>query len=372
MRKTIRAVVPAISLAVLAVLAIGLFVIRGCGTPSRERQQLITTPQGIPAAKGSPAPVKGASHTDEFLSSLRAEVLRGPHGSAPIAEVVTALADISGGPEIQDVFQVLAVRKQEALPVVKEKLRTGEMFEKHMMTKLLRYSPWPETYPELVELAKDPKEHWLPRQGALYALGALGNKEAGPAVLSILKQENCPSGVKLVAISTLGRIGYREAATAIRSFCDHEDMHTRLFACRALAGFGEPVDKQFMLSALNDEDYMIREEACGALTSVEGGDVNAKLKFMAEQDSNESVRVGARIALLERQIGNQASDIKLNILSNSLGNADRRTRIWIIQAILEQCGAVGQAFVEELAAREDTMGERARAFLVLNAKQAKP
>jgi hypothetical protein len=198
----------------------------------------------------------------------------------------------------------------------------------------------------------------------LYALGELGDSSAGPEILPILSEPNCPRGVQLVAISTLVRIGYQQAASAISLFTKHEDVHIRLFAHRALAEFGEPVDRQFLLSALNDQNYIFRQEACGALAAIEGEDITQRLQFVAGHDFHESVRTAARIGLFERQIRGQTPAEKLRILRNALEPADRRTAPWIIRTILDKCGPEGRTFVEQLSLRDDKIGERARAFLI--------
>ena len=151
-----------------------------------------------------------------------------------------------GGSDVQVVFQALAFRKREALPAVKEMLRSGDTFEKHMVTKFLRLCPWPETKPELLALARETNEQWLPRQGALYALGALGYVSVGSELAVIPGEADCPKGVQLVAIATLARIGYKDGGSAIRPFLEDQDIHVRLFASRALCELGEPVNTDLL------------------------------------------------------------------------------------------------------------------------------
>jgi hypothetical protein len=321
-------------------------------------------PTGIRTAKANSAEVLKSSQRQTLINQYRAKILSGPYGSMPIDEVIQLLTEITGGPEVQQIFQVMAVRKTEALPIIKEKLKTGQLWEKHILTKFLRYCPCLETYTELIVLARDTNEHWLPRQGALYALGALDDVSAGPEVTAILSEPNCPWGVQLVAISTLARINDQKAASAIRQFAEHEDIHLRLFAYRALAEFGEPVDRQFLMSALDDRNYIVRQEACGALAAIQGKDVTQILQSVAEHDFHESVRTTTKFGLLDRQIRGRRPDEKLLILRNTLELAERRVIPWIIQKILYKCGPEGRAFVEKLSIHNDKIGERAKAFLI--------
>jgi len=306
-----------------------------------------------------------------LLEQHQAKIRAGLYGKAPIADLIRALDEVSGGPDIQSLFQALTLRKEEALPLVKAGLLSGSMIQKHMISKLLRYSPWPETKPELIALARSGADHWLPRQGALYALGALGEVSAAPEVAGILGEPDATVGVHLVAIATLARLGYREAAPVIRPFERHEDIHLRLFATRALAEFGEPVAMNFLLQASLDQDYVVRQEAAEALWAVEGNDAVARLQFLASNDSHEAVRDAATQALLRRQIRGQDTRQKLDHLKRAMEGAGRHTATWMVRTMIEECGQEGRAFAETLASRDDRVGECSRAHLALMAGRSK-
>ena len=327
-----------------------LFTVILITTASFFSQRIVKGEQTIPIRSSGQIQIS-QSQKGMSIQQHRDKILSGPYGSTSITDLIQLLTEIPGGPEIHQIFQTMAVRKKEALPIIKQKLRTGTMWEKHMLTKFLQYCPWPEVHAELASVARDSGQHWLCRQGALYALGELGDSTAGPEILPILSEPNCPRGVQLVAISTLARIGYRQAASTINIFTKHEDVHIRLFAHRALAEFGEPVDRQFLLSALDDKNYIVREEACGALAAVEGEDITQRLQYVAGYDFHESVRTAARIGLLERQLKGRSSAEKLDILRKAMASPERRTAPWIIRTILNKCGPEGRAFVEQLSMR---------------------
>jgi hypothetical protein len=297
------------------------------------------------------------------LAQQRNAVAGSVYGTAPVTNLVSALAEARGGPDVQVMFQSLALRKAEALAVVKERLRTGAMYEKFMLTKFLQYCPWPETLPELVALARDTTQYWLPRQGALYALAALGDKAAGPGVAEILREPDCPQGLQLVAIAALARMNYQEAAEAIRPFTQNDDIHLRLFAARALAEWGEPVDQTLLTTALQGDDYIARQEACEVLAVTT--DSPELLKRLSHDDPHEAVRDAANRALLVRQLRGQTAEGKVVILRAALPAAEPRTATWIVRTMLEQGGTQGRAAVEELAAHDDRLGERSRAYLIM-------
>jgi hypothetical protein len=315
----------------------------------------------------SPTPAVIPAGGSSRLAQQRNEVTNSVYGTAPVKDLVSALAGARGGPEVQAMFQSLALRKAEALPVVKERLRTGAMFEKFKLTKFLQYCPWPETLPELVALARDKTQYWLPRQGALYALGALGDKAAGPAVAEILHELDCPQGVQLVAIAALARMNYRQAADAIRAFTQNDDIHVRLFAAHALAEWGEPVDHALLTTALQGDDYIARQEACEVLAVTT--DPPELLKRLSRDDPHEAVRDAANRALLVRQLRGETAEAKVAMLRDALPAAEPRTATWIVRTMLEEGGATGRAAVEELATHDDRLGERSRAYLLMAASR---
>lgn len=290
-------------------------------------------------------------------------VAKSVYGTAAVPDVLAALSRTHGGPEVQLIFQAMALRKAEMLTAVKDRLRAGTTLEKFLLTKLLRYCPWPETQPELLSLACDKTQHWLARQGALYALGALGDRAAGPHLERIVREDGCPQGVLLFAISALARLKHREAVETIRAFSRHEDVHLRLFAVRALAEFGEPVDLPGLTALLAHEDYVVRQEACEALAFTPQAE--AQLRLLAQRDPHEAVRETAARVLLEHQLRDQPPAAKAALLHRSLPAASRHTATWIVRALLEQGGKEGRALAEQLAERDDLIGERARYFLIL-------
>jgi len=326
-----------------------------------------TSPAGqSPAGKTSAPPADAEARAADILARQRSILTSSPYGTAPIKDVIRALKDTPGGPDIQLLFQVLALRKQEALPLVKEGLQTGEMWEKHILTKFLRLCPWPETKLELLALATAKTEHWLPRQGALYALGSLGDPSIGPEAVAILTAAESRDNLQMAAISTIARVGFRDGASAIGRFLEHDNIHVRLFATRALAELGEPVNKDFLLAALQNADYVVRQEASETLWAVAGQDITEKLQAVAKSDSNEAVRDAAAQSLLRREIQGRNAAEKVAILKSALDGTERLTALWVLRTMLEQGGEEGRAAVSQLTTRDDRLGERARAYLIFS------
>jgi hypothetical protein len=310
-------------------------------------------------------PDAGASSA---LAGHRAAILKSAYGTTPIEQVLRALVEVPGGPEIQLILQALALRKAEALPIVKARLRTGELWEKVTLTKFLVHCAWPETLPELLVLARAKTEPWLARQGAVSALGALGNAAAGPDLAAVLREPQNPVGLSLAAIAALARIGYQDGAGVLRPFAQHENPHLRLFAVRALAELGEPVDPEPLMSALHSDDYVVRLEACEALGALGGADLLETLQDAAGNDVHEAVRQAAAQALLIRKIRGQTLAGKVSVLQFAMADAGRLTSLWIVRTLLREGGPDGRALVEALGTEDTWLGERCRTHLILMAQ----
>ena len=299
------------------------------------------------------------------LAQHRTMLLNSRYGKGRIEDLLEALIKAPGGPDVQIMFQALALRKQEALPIIKTRLRKGEVWEKHLLTKFLRLCPWPEAREELLALTRAENGHWLPRQGAVYALGSLGDVTVGPDVLLVLNSPKTPLNLQMAAISTLARIGFTAAVPTITPFTQAENPHIRLFATRALTELGQPIDETYLFSAIKSDDYVIRQEASEALWKIDGQSVADALGRLAAQDSNEAVRDGASQALLRRELEDHHDQSgKVDILRKSLDHAERLTATWILRTALDQLGDEGHRFVEGIASRDDFLGERARAYII--------
>jgi hypothetical protein len=305
--------------------------------------------------------------SNEIITRLINGVLSGPYGEMTIEEVLQAFRNIPGGPEIQEILRVLAVRKKEALPLIKERLRNGDWFEQHLLTKFLRYSPWPETIEELIELAQSTEAHWLAREGALYALGALANSDAGPAVVSLLNDPNSPPSVRLVSLATLGRIGYANAVLDIKSFLEHEELQFRIFANYALSELNAEYDIDFIIKALNHENRFVREEACNIIWREPNKYIEDKLYELKEKDAYAAVRASAERALVRREIQDLDDLEKLNILLLKLNeDTDKFTKVYILETILKECGSEGRHTLKILSTRDDYIGDRSKTLLLWN------
>lgn len=296
--------------------------------------------------------------------ALRLKILQGPYGEKAIHEVVNDLLTAEGV-RLQQVYLALAVRKQEAIPIVLEKLETGTPYQKRKISKLLRYGRWPETVPKLLQIASSNGEHEISRIGALYALGAIGKKSAGPTITAFLDEPERGPTEKRIIISTLARLKYRAAIPKIEEYLTHENLLVRIFSARALAELGQAIDVAILFEALQNEDYVIRQEACGAFGSVGGSNAAVKLDEISRMDTHRSVRRAAKLALNRIEMSSMSRAEKATFLVELLSDPDKKARSWAIRLLATECGEEGTTKLREIASQPTREGRKAADQLLM-------
>jgi HEAT repeat protein len=300
------------------------------------------------------------------LMELRKSILDGPYGKKVIYELVDDLIETEGS-QLEEVYLALSLRKQEAVRIVLEKLETGTPAAKRKVTKLLRYGRWPEAVPKLLEVVSSDNEHEISRTGALYALGAIGDRSAGPTIAELLDKPNRSPTEKRIMIATLARLNYRTAIPKIKEYLTHENLLVRIFSARALAELGQTVDAAILFDALQNEDYVVRQEACGALGSVGGPNVISKLEDVSQNDPHSSVRSAARIALNRSKTSRLPEAEKSRLIKGLVSDPDKNVRSWAIETLDRECGENGKKSLREMASQQTSEGRKAAIHLLMTA-----
>jgi len=283
-----------------------------------------------------------------IIASLRKKALESPHGKRAIREVVDEFAS-SEGDQLEELYSVLAVRKNEAVPEVIRKLDTGTVPEKRKMTKLLRQTRWPEAVPKLLAIAASDKENEISRIGALYSLGAIGNRSIAARIAEQLDKSDRSITEKRVIISTLARLKYAQAIPRIEKYIDANDTLLRIYAIRALADLGQKTDIQFLKESLNNEDFFIRESACGALGSCEGDEAVKALNEIIKSDSIQSVREEAQLSLMRIELSKMNEPKHSEFLGKLTERPEKKVRAWAIDSLAFECGEKGRVVLREKA-----------------------
>jgi HEAT repeat protein len=135
---------------------------------------------------------------------------------------------------------------------------------------------------------------WIARENAVWALGALDNRKAVPAVVGSLRDSE--AAVRRRGAWALGALDASEAVTALLGALSDEDVGVRRQAAWALGAIGDRAGVDGLLKALNDSSPDVREQAAWALGAV--GDSKATPGLAkALKDTDARVRRQAAWAL---------------------------------------------------------------------------
>lgn len=302
-----------------------------------------------------------------YLEEIKRDISEGPDGSKPMGKLIREYMKAEGA-SLEDKFLALTLRKKEALAYLLSELDTGTAYEKRKITKFLRVVRWNEAVPKLLAIAASDQEHELSRISALYALGSIGNKSVAHALVLLLERETRGPTEKRVIIATLARLKYYAAIPSIESFASHENPLVCIFALRALAELGKSSDPGKLLTFLESDDYVIRQEACGALGFIGGTDIMTKLRDIAENDWHEAVRNAAHTALYEIEASGLKPTQRCTFYEQTSLIPEKNISNWAIQKLVYDCGINGVASLHNLAGNNTPRGRTCAVYLILSAE----
>jgi HEAT repeat protein len=134
------------------------------------------------------------------------------------------------------------------------------------------------------------------RQAAARVLGQIGDRQAIPALIQALQDED--RDVRQAAAEALGQIGDPQAIPALIQALQDEDRDVRQAAAEALGQIGDPQAIPALIQALQDKEGWVRRAAAQALGEI--GDRQAIPDLIqALQDEDSDVRQAAAWALLK-------------------------------------------------------------------------
>ena len=134
------------------------------------------------------------------------------------------------------------------------------------------------------------------RQGAIIALGRLGDSRAVEPLIIALNDEH--EKVRESAIAALRQLGEAQTVAILIAARNNEDEAVRESAIAALAQLGDAWAVEPLIAALNNEDEAVRESAIAALA--QSGDVRAVEPLIAAlNDEHKAVRESAIAALAQ-------------------------------------------------------------------------
>jgi HEAT repeat protein len=101
-------------------------------------------------------------------------------------------------------------------------------------------------------------------------LGAIGDREAGPALTAVLDESDNPE-VEIALVSALGSIGGPLSIPSLVAALHSPDWRVRAKAATAFGEIGDPEVIPDLDAALRDQNWWVRRNSAAALTRLPGG-----------------------------------------------------------------------------------------------------
>jgi HEAT repeat protein len=149
----------------------------------------------------------------------------------------------------------------------------------------------------LIELLENDAYPASIKPNIILALGELEAESAVETLESIVADETEDSIWRRYACDALGKIGAEESIDTLKVAASSDDPLLRSYAVYALSFFtGEEIEK-FLIQALKDSYWQVREKAAEGLGSMAANAAVPILEYKAEHDPETKVRIAAINAL---------------------------------------------------------------------------
>lgn len=152
------------------------------------------------------------------------------------------------------------------------------------------------------------------RQEAARLLGLIGDREAIPALLSLLTNEADESTRSWVAVA-LGIMGEVSALDRLMALLSEGTELFRFFAALTLGHLRDDRGSEGLVRALSDASSAVRREAAWALRALEDPSTIPALRLVARSDEDQTVRNNA-IGALGRFRGPEIVDVLIEALTD--------------------------------------------------------
>jgi len=208
------------------------------------------------------------------------------------------------------------------------KLQTGGLWERHEAVEALGAMRNRQAVPALIKALKDEDDYGPVRYEAVEALGLIGDVQAVPALIEVLSDKNTKAWVRYRAIEALRLIGDPQAVPALVKALKDEDV--KYTAAESLVKIGSPAVPS-LLEAFKSNDKDVTMKAAEALGLI--GDPQAVPALVQTlNDKNEERRVRWKAAEALGAIGtSQAVAALIEVLQDT--DVNRPVHLYTIKAL---------------------------------------
>ena len=166
-----------------------------------------------------------------------------------------------------------------------------------------------EILPFVKQAIENPTTHRTIREEMVLFLGKVASQESRDILLKIYTNEDEDTAIRSYAANSLARLGYRDAAPAIRKAIQEIESYDfkkrqkyfnlHLYSIAALAKLGDEEAVPKLINALRSNSAQVRLKAIALIKESKDKRTIDILRYKMKYDQNPKVRAEARKALEE-------------------------------------------------------------------------
>ncbi len=268
--------------------------------------------------------------------NLRTAILASEDGKRPIREVVLDLVEENNPLRARELILTILLRKKEALPVLKEILRTGPDVEKYTVLSLLQKNlQWQQTSEEILGIINNPNTSDRILRRAMAAASALQIQQAGKKIWAIFSESDS-NDVREVAILALGILQYTNSKKGLESALQDPSERIALAAAESLGRMDNPSGYFVAVRHLDHSNWFIRKLAVKALGHIATDEALDALELRFDNESSSGTKAEMEIAINLIAMKRMARTDHLTHLQQLLDSKDRFVSRWAHKRILKE------------------------------------
>lgn len=259
---------------------------------------------------------------------------------------------------------VLVARRAEALPILRESVRSGDRTEKLLACSLIAEMRDRDSVDTLLAATADPDVKV--RRRAATALRILADRRAAARLRQLVGSES-DLGVRKTALAALGRLGQRSDRGLIEPFLVHSDDGVRVVAAGALAMLGDQQGLELVIQATYAADPGVQKSATYGLGFFPAGAAGERLQAILD-DPQGAWKSYALVALGERRLAAQTTAEQVATLAALASGRSRTLSEWAVDRLTDIGNADAAAALRKVRDRQTPVGAMAeRRLRVLEA-----
>jgi len=280
--------------------------------------------------------------------TARAQILRSEYAARDAGDLLTEAIrtrDLSH----QDMVLALLVRRDEVLPILRERLRTAPDAEKYDLLMLTQGQlRWSETKPAVLELLRNRALPERVRGRAATASALFQNRDAIPDVRELLASAR-EDQVRQWAAFSLGMLGDADSRAPIEAMLSDASPYVRAAAAGALGMLGVDTGAAVALALSRHHFFGVRCRAADALSYIGTPTALARLREMLESDVSPTVRNESAEYLARAEIDALGRDEAILRLKGMLTSTNGPPPRWAFVYFTDHFGDEESVFIEGLA-----------------------